>query len=159
MGLENEQYVSLSQRTPLSSPLTKDSLVILHSQQLNPTPEPHAYIDNTNVNFYNEGGDNILHISFRRVEKQIVFNTAPEGNNWEQEERVDLPGVLLRNDTYVIVYDHGDRYQILIDGRTVHHFTKRYGGDGVEVGYDVNEYTQNPIFSHTLGVQPVEVLA
>lgn len=159
MGLEDEQYVSLNERTPLSSPLTNDSLVILHSQQLNLTPEPQAYIDNTNVNFYNEDGDNILHISFRRVEEEIVFNTAPEGSNWDQEERVALPGVLLRNDTYVVVYDHGDRYQILIDGRTVHHFTKRYGGDGVEVGYDVNEYTQNPIFSYTLDVQPVEALA
>ena len=151
-------YVSLNERIGLSSPLTNDSLVILHSQELNPTPEPQAHIDNTNVNFYNEEGNNILHISFRRVEKQIVFNTAPDGVSWEREERVGLSDVLLRNDTFIVVYDHGDRYQILVDGRTVHHFNKRYGGEGVEVSYEVNKYTQNPIFSHTIDVQPVDVL-
>ena len=151
-------YVSLNERIGLSSPLTNDSLVILHSQELNPTPEPQAHIDNTNVNFYNEEGNNILHISFRRVEKQIVFNTAPEGNNWEREERVPLSGKLRRNDTYVIVWDQGDYYQVFIDGFNAKRFTKRYGGNGVAVSYEVNEYTQNPIFSHTIDVQPVDVL-
>ena len=151
-------YVSLNERTELSLPLRTGSLVVLHSHQLNPTPEPQAYIDNTNLNIYNEEGSNILHISFRRAENEIVFNTAPEGNNWEQEERVPLSGKLRRNDTYVIVWDQGDYYQVFIDGFNAKRFTKRYGGNGVAVSYEVNEYTQNPIFSHTIDVQPVDVL-
>ena len=152
-------YVSLNERTRLGLPLTKGSLVVLHSHQLNTTPEPQAYIDNTNLNFYNEAGNNILHISFRRVEEEIVFNTAPDGVSWEQEERVPLPGKLRRNDTYVIVWDQGDSYQVLIDGFNVKHFNKRYGGNGVAVSYEVNEHTQKPIFSQTIDVQAVDILA
>ncbi|EYE94763.1 Galectin-3 [Aspergillus ruber CBS 135680] len=154
MGIKDEQLVSLNARTSLDSPLKRDSLVLLHSRQLNLRPEPEVYIDNTNVNFYNDEGDNLLHISFRRVEKEIVFNSGPVGGDWGDEERVDLPGVFFRDDSYVIVYDHGDRYQILIDGRTVHYFTKRQGGEGTSVGYSVNDGTVSPIFSSTLGVVP-----
>ena len=158
MSFEDGQYLGLNTRTQLSSPLTAGGLVILHSPQLFPTPEHDAYIDNTNVNFYNAGGNNILHISFRRAEQQIVFNTAPEGYNWEQEERVALPE-LRSNNTFIIVYDHGNRYQIIINGRTVHYFNKRYGGQGLEVSYEVNEYTKNSFFSDTLNVQPAHIFA
>ena len=159
MSLKDEQYISLNSRTHLSLPLTKDSLVILHSQELNLRPEHQVRLDNTSINFYNEEGDNLLHISFRRVRNQIVFNSRLVSSDWGQEEKVALSGIFLRDDTYIVVYDHGDRYQILIDGRTVHYFTKRKRGDGIEVGYLINDGMKYPIFSHTLVVQPVEVLA
>ncbi|KAF8465081.1 concanavalin A-like lectin/glucanase domain-containing protein [Kalaharituber pfeilii] len=82
-------------------------------------------MDCSNLNLLNHSDDIILHMSFSRQENTIVFNTRRNGK-WESEEREVLTGVASGGVTNVMVYDHGDRFQILIDGRTVHYFTKRY---------------------------------
>ncbi|KAF8462358.1 concanavalin A-like lectin/glucanase domain-containing protein [Kalaharituber pfeilii] len=94
-------------------------------------------MDCSNLNLLNHSDDILLHMSFRRQENTIVFNTRRNGK-WESEEREVLTGVASGGVTNVMVYDHGDRYQILIDGRTVHYFTKRYHEPATQVRYCKN---------------------
>jgi len=87
---------------------------------------------------------------FRRSENLIVFNTKKNGV-WGTEERVTLEGKFFKPDTTVMVYDHGDRFQILVDYRTVHYFTKRLSENIRSISYFCNP-GQTPVFSNTMEV-------
>ncbi|KAF9236893.1 galectin, partial [Melanogaster broomeanus] len=106
--------------------------------------------DQTSVNLNDSDGNRVLHLSFRRSQNLIVFNHKKNGT-WGTEERVALGGKFFKPDTTVMVYDHGDRFQILIDYRTVHYFTKRITASVRSVSYFCNQ-GQTPVFSNTMQV-------
>jgi hypothetical protein len=115
-------------------------------------------IDNTAFNLLDKAGDILLHISFRRPENAIVFNTCPKNGGWGKEERVTLSGTFIGADTTVTVYDHGNRYQILIDYHTVHYYEKRINQPTSCVSYTINE-NQTPPFSNPIAVSTYSSLA
>lgn len=142
----------LSQTVNLKSEFIADGIIVFQSAtlDLNPSKTGTNTIDNTAVNLLNSG-DNLLHISIRRPENAIVFNTLPANGNWGTEERVTLQGKFVGPNTTITVYDHGDRYQILCDYHTVHYYTKRIKKNVTSVSYTINQ-GQTPPFSNPLAV-------
>ncbi|KAF8462400.1 concanavalin A-like lectin/glucanase domain-containing protein [Kalaharituber pfeilii] len=129
--------LSLDKVIPLRHAVQPDGIIIFQSPSvdLRTTDTSTAgTMDCSSLNLLNHSGDILLHISFRRQENAIVFNTRRNGN-WESEERVVLTSVTSGRVTNVMVYDHGNRYQILIDGRTAHYFNKRYQEPAMQVHY------------------------
>ncbi|KAF9236897.1 hypothetical protein BU15DRAFT_49453 [Melanogaster broomeanus] len=101
----------------LNADLTTDGIIIFRSASLDLTPVNNAGIDNASINLNDGNGNRLLHVSFRRAENAIVFNTSTN-EGWGPEERVALGGKFFKPDITLMVYDHGDRFQILIDYRS-----------------------------------------
>ena len=78
---------------------------------------------------------------------------------WGTEERVPLKG-LFGNvpNTTISVYDHGDRFQVLIDYKTIYYFVKRIQKNGTAVLYSINPDQISP-FSDTLAVTTYDSFA
>ncbi|KAF9236887.1 hypothetical protein BU15DRAFT_63608 [Melanogaster broomeanus] len=65
---------------------------------------------------------------------RVQHYTSKDGG-WGSEERVALDSTFFQPDPTVMVYDHGDRYQILIDYRTVYYYDKRINANVRSVSY------------------------
>lgn len=127
--------------------ITGDGIIAFWPVCYDQTPDSTGGIDNTSLNLWDNQGDLLLHISFRRAEDAIVFNTDIVGSGWGREERVTLFGKIATPayKTAIIVFDFVDRYHILIDYRTVHSYKKRLFANVRSVSYRVN-VGQRPIF-------------
>ncbi|KAF8457118.1 concanavalin A-like lectin/glucanase domain-containing protein [Kalaharituber pfeilii] len=143
----------------LSSPFQAEGILMFQSGSygLSSNYAPTAStVDNSQLNFVTSSGDYGLHISFRRHENIVVFNTRRSGK-WDDEERIQLQGAFIRHGATVTVYDQGDRYQIMFDGRTVHMFNKRVHEPVVQVSYMENPEKPRPL-SATLAVTQFQTL-
>ncbi|KAF8630106.1 hypothetical protein AX17_005502 [Amanita inopinata Kibby_2008] len=85
----------------------------------------------------NDNDDQILHMSIRPSQNVIVFNSRTASGNFGPEERVAISADFGSHTPTVTFYDHGDRYQVMIDYKTVIYYNKRQGLDGpvTRVGY------------------------
>ena len=86
------------------------------------------------------------------------MNSRPANGTWGKEERVPLKGLFVGLNTTITVYDHGDRYQVLIDYKTIHYFVKRIKENGNAVLYSINPDQISP-FSDTLAVTTYDSFA
>ncbi|KAI9454510.1 hypothetical protein HD554DRAFT_2043017 [Boletus coccyginus] len=134
--------------------ITTDGIIAFWPVSYDETPDLKHGIDNTNLNLRDNDGNVLLHISFRRAENAIVFNTKKVGVGWGQEERVPLDGKIATpaSNTAIMVFDFGNHYQILIDYRSVHSYNKRLAGKNVRsISYGVNP-GQTPVFGNRMQV-------
>jgi Galactoside-binding lectin len=147
--------LNIKGKTTLNEPLKPNGIIVFQSGSLDLKPSPNlgpTGIDNTAINLLSVKDDILLHISIRRRENAIVFNTCPNGGGWGQEERVPLKGAFTdRRDPTITVYDHPDRLQIMCDYKTVHYYNKRIRDSVAKVSYGINE-GQTPPFSDVLAV-------
>ncbi|KAI5782024.1 galectin [Peziza echinospora] len=144
----------LGSTIPIKPEFKKDNLIYFNSAtlDLNPTKTGTNTIDNSAVNLISSKNDTLLHISIRRTENAVVFNTKPNNAGWGTEERIVLKGTFTKgNNATITVYDHGDRYQILFDGKTVHYYKKRIEDNATQVSYTINKDVAQ-VFSRELGV-------
>lgn len=74
-------------------PIGDGGSIVFYSTCINLVPDFGHNIDNTSVNVLSADKDTLLHISIRRAENAIVFNSQMHGGGWQQEERVRLPNV------------------------------------------------------------------
>ena len=76
----------------------------------------------TSIDLHNSDGDIVLRIGFCREINKIMFNThRAETSSWERNEQVGFEGKFIGQDTATItIYDHRDRFQFLINHRTIH---------------------------------------
>ncbi|KAI9740318.1 MAG: hypothetical protein M1834_004897 [Cirrosporium novae-zelandiae] len=100
--------------------------------------------DNTRLNLFN-GDDCLLCISIRRKENAIIFNSHVANGTWGCEERVPLQGAFVTPNINIMVYDHGDRYQILVSYQTVHYYLKRINVNTTNVSYAANPNKLSPL--------------
>jgi hypothetical protein len=142
----------LDQTINLKRDFKPDGIMVLHSATLDLTPSQTGTgeIDNTAINL-KHGGDILLHISIRRKEDAVVFNSKTANGNWGTEERVPLQGTFRGPNTTITVYNHGDRFQILFDYHTIHYYNKRIQANANSVSYGRNP-NQTPPFSDTLAL-------
>ncbi|KAH7106383.1 hypothetical protein BKA62DRAFT_293475 [Auriculariales sp. MPI-PUGE-AT-0066] len=117
----------------LSQPIGEGSILI-QSNSVNSTPEPSVQLDTTAFNFDDANGDHILHISIRRVEDSIVFNTK-SGANWGREERIKFSNVFHYRYSFIILQVHSDKIDVIVDGSVVKTFQKRTHKDIATVQY------------------------
>lgn len=124
-------------------------IVVFRSTTLDLIPAPSGN-DNTNINIMH-GESFLLHISIRRRENTFVLNSIHANDNcWGPEVRKPLVGAFQGKHTTVTVYDHGDRFQILIDNHTLHYYMKKIPGTADSFSYNVDTFP--PPFSKTLTV-------
>ncbi|KDR68111.1 hypothetical protein GALMADRAFT_105184 [Galerina marginata CBS 339.88] len=140
--------IPLSRTINLDEPVKTDGIVMFRSSILNLDPTTAS----TWIDLLGSGGDIILHISFRLLENVIVFNSRPAHGEWLNESRVNLTGSFIGQNYTVTVFDHGDRYQVLTNGRTKSYYYKQLKGDVTAVSYNTN-VGQTSIFSDTIAAQ------
>ncbi|KAG2074672.1 hypothetical protein BDR04DRAFT_1092886 [Suillus decipiens] len=133
--------------------ITADGIIAFWTFSYDQTPDLKHGIDNTSLNLQDNKKNLLLHISFRRAENAIVFNTRKIGVGWGSEERVPLDGKILTPaiQTVIMIFDFDTHYHILIDYRTVHSYKKRLPGNVRSVSYHVNP-GQNPVFGNRMQV-------
>lgn len=149
----------ITQTVTLKSQFKAENIIVFQSAKLDLTPSTGPGIDNTAVNILDAAGDILLHVSIRRAENAIVFNSLPVNGAWGTEERVTLRGLFGNGlNTTITIYDHGDRFQILIDYKTVHYYAKRIQANGTAISYAINPGQISP-FSNTLSVTTYDSFA
>lgn len=135
---------------------TSDGIIILRSSTIDLFNS-----ENTDINLHNASGQVVLHISLRRDENVIVFNTYRD-NHWEVEERVGFEGNFTSEDGHIelspsiTICDHEDRFQVMINYRTIHYFKKRFLDNAAAVSYNSSH---KPLFSDILDVDVYPSLA
>ena len=150
----------ITKSVTLKSEFKAENIIVFQSAKLDLTPSTGSGIDNTAVNILDAAGDYLLHISIRRAQNAIVLNSKTAGGAWGTEERVTLEGRFVDDglNTTIAVYDHGDRYQVLIDYKTIHYYNKRILENGSAVSYTINADQVSP-FSDTLAVTTYDSFA
>ncbi|TFK23495.1 fungal lectin Cgl3 in complex with Chitotriose [Coprinopsis marcescibilis] len=97
-------------------------------------------------------GNTLLQIAFRPYENIITFNHRPLGGMWGPELAIPFQGQFQDIlEPSVTIYDHGDRYQILVDYKTVFYFYKRLRENATAVRF-IRENSRHPLFAEALGV-------
>lgn len=143
----------------LRKQLASDNIIILRSSTIDLFNSA-----NTDINLLNSSGQMILHIAFRRTENVIVFNTF-RANRWESEERVGFEGHFTYEDGHIkpapsiTICDHGDRFQVMINHRTIHYFNKRFlDSNATAISYNSSP-NHKSLFSDNLDVDVYSSLA
>ena len=130
---------------PLQRTIERGSVVVFQSTFWD--PDGAGTSDKTSVNLVDRG-DLLLHISIRNGQDAICFNSRKVGGRWGAEERERLRGSFVRPNISITVYDHGDRYEILFSGKTVHFYRKRINRNPTSVAYWIDQRTSpfsNPL--------------
>ncbi|EDR07500.1 galectin [Laccaria bicolor S238N-H82] len=98
-----------------------------------------------------DASNNYVHFSIRPNENSILFNHF-SNNQWGREERMPMKGLFFKEpNPTIVIYDNGDRYQVMVDYVTVAYFEKRIKEAGVAVSYDMDIDQVSP-FSNTLAM-------
>lgn len=142
------QWLFLGLNAPpakLNKPFYPGQSIYFVSTSSDPKPDPSPYIDNSNVNLLN-GKDILLHISIRRVENRIIFDTK-RGDTWDEKHQViDLKGVFSGPGAIIRVDSNANSYDVSFNNSpTIHTFPKRINADATAVSYEANE--QRRVFS------------
>jgi hypothetical protein len=149
----------IGEKVELKQEFKAENIIVFQSAKLDLTPSSGTGIDNTYVNIISADNNILLHISIRRAQNAIVLNSRTADGPWGTEERVTLEGRFVNGlNTTITVYDHGDRFQVLIDYNTIHYYEKRIHENGTAVSYNTNEGHTSP-FSDVLAVTTYDSFA
>ncbi|KAF5536590.1 galectin [Fusarium napiforme] len=132
------------------------TFITFYSETYKPVPDKNVDVDNTSLNIQSLDDDYLLHISFRRAENQIVFNSfpvTPETLEWGPEDRVSLQGVFSKTDARVSVRLEANHYKVYVDDSIIHTYKKRIIKDAQRISYRTNSES---VFTNPI---TVEVLA
>jgi hypothetical protein len=141
----------LQGKVQFEKPLTVGSFVVFYSSSLDMLPDvnPKVDIDNTSFNILTADGDYLLHISLRRRENAIVFNSRTASGGWGDEERVVLEGIFDSQQTKaaVAVRIHETSFAIYFDGKLRKSYNKRIIKDAQGAAYACNSQSvfSNPV--------------
>jgi hypothetical protein len=126
----------LNDSVKLQRAVEPGGIVVVQSASWDPNPSLSG--DNTNVNFLNNNGDYLLHVSLRQGANVIVFNARTADGDWGSEERLSLTGTFVKPCFNIAIWDQGDRYGILFGYQLFHSFKKRFFGLISNVSYYTN---------------------
>ncbi|KAK8013735.1 hypothetical protein PG991_009328 [Apiospora marii] len=153
--LKDKKHLHLGETHSFDKVYEAGSFIIFYSPTYDPYPDREPAIDNTSVIILSVEGDHLLHISFRRAENQIVFNSCPSGPldslKWGKEELIPLQGVFSRTDITIAVRLEADKYEIYIDDSIIHTFTKRIRKNAQKVTCRANRESR-AVFANPIGV-------
>nr|2ZGS_A Chain A, Anti-tumor lectin [Cyclocybe aegerita]2ZGS_B Chain B, Anti-tumor lectin [Cyclocybe aegerita] len=143
----NIYNISAGTSVDLAAPVTTGDIVTFFSSALNLNAGA-GNPNNTTANLFAENGAYLLHIAFRLQENVIIFNSRQPDGPWLVEQRVsDVANQFAGIDgkAMVTVFDHGDKYQVVINEKTVIQYTKQISGLTSSLSYNATEETS--IFS------------
>lgn len=134
--------------TKLAHPFSPGQSIYFVSTSFDSNPDPNPVIDNSSVNLV-FGDDILLHISVRRRENRIIFDTR-RGNTWDNKLQViDIkdvfpgPGAIIRVDSNASSYDVSFN-----NSARIHTFPKRIDANATAVSYNAND--QRRVFSNPI---------
>jgi len=139
--------IPVNKTVKLSNSIHTDGIIIFRSSQLNRSMDNHEA--HAGLYLVADNKDVVLHIGFRRDEDVIIFNARMSSGKWLRADRIPLGNRLLGKNHTVTVYDHGDNFQILFNGKTGHSFKKQLQGQVSSLMYDVGN-DKIPLFSDPL---------
>nr|3WG1_A Chain A, Galactoside-binding lectin [Cyclocybe aegerita]3WG1_B Chain B, Galactoside-binding lectin [Cyclocybe aegerita]3WG3_A Chain A, Galactoside-binding lectin [Agrocybe cylindracea]3WG3_B Chain B, Galactoside-binding lectin [Agrocybe cylindracea] len=143
----NIYNISAGASVDLAAPVTTGDIVTFFSSALNLSAGAGSP-NNTALNLLSENGAYLLHIAFRLQENVIVFNSRQPNAPWLVEQRVSNVAnqfIGSGGKAMVTVFDHGDKYQVVINEKTVIQYTKQISGTTSSLSYNSTEGTS--IFS------------
>lgn len=143
-----KQWLFLEANAPpanLNEPLTSGQTVIIVSTRYNSDPNPESKRDLTSINLIS-GNDVPFHISIRRDENRILFDTR-RGNTWDTNYQViDLKGVFSEPGAIITIASKATSYEISFgNSPTIHTYPKRIDADATKISYEAN--TESLVFS------------
>ena len=149
--MANLHFVPLGKTVHLGHSIKPDGIIIFRSSQLNMC----STADHTHLNLLSNNSDIVLHISLRPVQNEIAFN-ARSSDNWLTEEKIAFGDRLRGHNHTVAIYDHGDNYQILFNGKTGHYFKKQLLAEASSLQYVAG---RDPLFSDPIAAETYTNLA
>ena len=107
--------------------LKADSVILLESSSVD-LSTPDSKIDMTQISIKDANDDTIFHISIRRGQGEIIFNSKLDGS-WGEEERIPI-GSRFENEegATILIHDQGNGYEVSIDWVHALWFAKRADG-------------------------------
>ncbi|CAG7929405.1 unnamed protein product [Penicillium olsonii] len=107
--------------------LKADSVILLESSSVG-LSTPDSKIDMTQISIKDANDDTIFHISIRRGQGEIIFNSKLDGS-WGEEERIPI-GSRFENEegATILIHDQGNGYEVSIDWVHALWFAKRADG-------------------------------
>ncbi|KAE8363174.1 hypothetical protein BDV27DRAFT_159078 [Aspergillus caelatus] len=106
--------------------LGTDSVIIVKSALVDLTPPSPSESDMTQLSITNGLGDIVFHISIRRTQCAIIFNTKPASGQWGPEVEVQLERHFRGQDeATILIHDQGEGYETFVNWTHVHWFEKR----------------------------------
>ncbi|TFK27609.1 hypothetical protein FA15DRAFT_653496 [Coprinopsis marcescibilis] len=144
--------LNANQISQLGKEFTRENIIIVQSPKLTFTDSQTA----TDFNLLDAAEDVLLVIGIRPNENIVVFNSRTVDGAWGTEERIPLAGELEGDTPSIAIYDHGDRYQILLNLKTVLYYNKRILESGAAFGYSQGS---DVAFGDTLALEFYDSLA
>jgi hypothetical protein len=136
--------IPVNKTVKLSHSIKTDGIIIFRSSQLNRSRSDHKA--HAGLDLVADNKDVLLHIGFRPDEDVIIFNARTSSGQWLREARIPFQNRLRGKNHTVTVYDHGDNFQILFNGKTGYTFRKQLPGHVSSLRCDVGK-NQVPLFS------------
>ncbi|KAJ5253116.1 hypothetical protein N7489_003526 [Penicillium chrysogenum] len=107
--------------------LKADSVILIESSSVDPV-KPDDGVDMTQISIMDGKNDIIFHISIRRAQGQIIFNSKL-GGSWGEEERIDIARRFHSEDgATILIHDQGEGFEVSIDWVHAIWFAKRAQG-------------------------------
>ncbi|KIJ99635.1 hypothetical protein K443DRAFT_679812 [Laccaria amethystina LaAM-08-1] len=142
--------VPIHETIRLEAPFRPGGILIFQSASFNMDSCVSRNGEGVWINILDASNNTILHMSIRRGEDTIFFCDC-KNNHWGREQRVPLKGLFKEPNPTIVIYDHGDRYQVMVDYVTVTHYEKQIKKDCIAVVYDKDPDQVSP-FSNTLAM-------
>jgi hypothetical protein len=152
--IEDVGTLKLGQTLAFPKDLEKDNVIAISSSNLN-KDIPSVGGDQTGLSLFDSpsGGNVVFHMSLRRTERQIVFNTCL-GGAWGTEQRTSLDNRFEQSAPQILIHDQGDGFGVFIDQDRVFWFEKRAKDAKVKsISYFIRMPIQRSMLSDELGVK------
>ncbi|OQD96201.1 hypothetical protein PENVUL_c096G02586 [Penicillium vulpinum] len=133
--------------------LKADSVILIESSSVDPV-KPNDGIDMTQISITDAENDTIFHISIRRAQGQIIFNSRL-GGSWGEEERIDIGRRLDNEDgATILIHDQGEGFEVSINWVHAIWFAKRVQGRTPEsIWYDIRNKEGTSALSEDLEIR------
>jgi hypothetical protein len=152
--VEDLGTLKLGQTLTFPKDLGTDNVIVISSSKLD-TNVPRGGGDQTGLSLFDSpsGGNAVFHMSLRRADRQIVFNTC-FGGTWGTEQRTPLDNRFQQSSPRILILDQGDCFGVFIDQNRVFSFEKRAKDAKVKsMSYFIRTPAQGSMLSDELRVK------
>ncbi|PVF99325.1 hypothetical protein CPB86DRAFT_814094 [Serendipita vermifera] len=136
--------IPLTETVALKSELKKDGIVIFQSSKLDLNPSP--------------TGKKKRRRHCLKLDQWDGYTPLYLNKQWGKLETISLHGLFKNNNPTIMVYGHGNSFQILIDYHTVKYYTKRSPKTVTSLSYIINPEQVSP-FSNPIAVNTYSSMA
>ncbi|KAL2825954.1 hypothetical protein BDW59DRAFT_161333 [Aspergillus cavernicola] len=142
------RYLRLWGNLNLETELTSGGAIKIYSSSIN-LSRPREF-DSTDVRFMSDS-DMLFRVGIRIWDNKLAFNTKL-GGDWGKRIELPLANWFRKSNATLVVHDHGNVFELTIDGKYVYAFPKRSKKNVKSIRYETWESSHNPCLERTLEV-------